>query len=146
MQQFMSAGMAAGIGTEPGIALPPGASAGLGMLARARHRALDAMNQLRQVLSQPAVGIPGLMPGAPLVPMPPASAALAQALQEQQQLMVAENRAQYPAATGSAMAMPAMDYSPAAIDQLVNQVRERSADWKQKAQTTGRRRPSRWWR
>jgi hypothetical protein len=27
------------------------------MLARARHRALDAMNQLRQVLSQPAVGI-----------------------------------------------------------------------------------------
>jgi len=137
MQQFMSAGMAAGIGTEPGIALPPGASAGLGMLARARHRALDAMNQLRQVLSQPAVGIPGLMPGAPLVPMPPASAALAQALQEQQQLMVAELRAQYPAATGSAMAMPAMDYSPAAIDQLVNQVRERSADWKQKAQTTG---------
>jgi hypothetical protein len=35
------------------------------------------------------------------------------------------------------MAMPAMDYSPAAIGQLVNQVRERSADWKQKAQTKG---------
>jgi hypothetical protein len=28
-----------------------------------------------------------------------------------------------------------MDYSPAAIGQLVNLVRERSADWKQKAET-----------
>lgn len=137
--QYMSAGMAAGLGAGPGMApgivLPPGASAGLGMLARARHRALDAMNQLRQVLSQPAVGIPGLMPGAPVVAMPPASAALAQALQEQQHLMAAELQAQYPAGAGSAMAMPAMDYSQAAIGQLVNLVRERSADWKQKAET-----------
>jgi hypothetical protein len=126
--------------------LPPGASAGLGMLARARHRALDAMNQLRQVLSQPAVGIPGLMPGTPVVPMPPASAALAQALQEQQQLMAAELQAQYPSGAGSAMAMPAMDYS-----------RQRSASWSiwcASARLTGskrprpraRRRPSRWWR
>lgn len=35
------------------------------------------------------------------------------------------------------MAMPAMDYSPAAIGQLVNLVRERSADWKEKAETKG---------
>ncbi|WP_294256837.1 DUF1631 domain-containing protein [uncultured Comamonas sp.] len=137
MQQFMPAGMGAGLGSESGMSLPPGTSAGLGMLARARHRALDAMNQLRQVLSQPAVGIPGLMPGAPLVPMPPASAALAQALQEQQQLMAAELQSRYPDAAGAALAMPAIDYSPAAIGQLVNLVRERSADWKQKAQTTG---------
>lgn len=58
------------------------ANLGVSMLARARHRALDAMNQLRQLLSQPAIGIPGLLPGVPAAPMPPASAALAQALQE----------------------------------------------------------------
>ena len=63
IHQYMPAGMGAGIQGGMGVQLPPGASAGLGMLARARHRALDAMNQLRQVLSQPSVGISGLMPG-----------------------------------------------------------------------------------
>ena len=122
-----------------GFALPPGSSAGLGMLARARHRALDAMNQLRQLLSQPAIGIPGLVPGVPgvpVVPMPPASAALAQALQEQQ-MLATQIQTQFPVAAGTVMAMPAMDYSPAAIGQLVNLVRERSADWKEKAETKG---------
>ena len=134
MHQYMPAG----IGAVPGVPLPPGASAGLGMLARARHRALDAMNQLRQVLSQPAVGISGLMPGtAPAAPMPPASAALVQALQEQQHMMLTQLNPQYPMVAGTVMAMPAMDYSPAAIGQLVNQVRERSADWKEKAETKG---------
>ena len=119
-----------------GFALPPGSSVGLGMLARARHRALDAMNQLRQVLSQPAVGMTGLVSGVPMAPMPPASAALAQALQEQQ-MLATQIQTQFPVTAGPVMAMPAMDYSPAAIGQLVNLVRERSADWKEKAETKG---------
>lgn len=119
-----------------GFALPPGSSVGLGMLARARHRALDAMNQLRQVLSQPAVGMTGLVSGVPMAPMPPASAALAQALQEQQ-MLATQIQTQFPVTAGPVMAVPAMDYSPAAIGQLVNLVRERSADWKEKAETKG---------
>lgn len=138
IHQYMPAGMGAGMQGGMGVPLPPGASAGLGMLARARHRALDAMNQLRQVLSQPSVGISGLMPGgAAMPPMPPASAALVQALQEQQHMMLTQFNTQYPMMAGTAMVMPAMDYSPAAIGQLVNQVRERSADWKEKAGTKG---------
>src|SRR5690606_35631660 len=74
--------------------------------------------------------------GVPVVPMPPASAALAQALQEQQ-MLATQIQTQFPVAAGSVMAMPAMDYSPAAIGQLVNLVRERSADWKDKAETKG---------
>lgn len=131
VMQYMSASAGG-----QGFALPPGSSTGLGMLARARHRALDAMNQLRQLLSQPAIGIQGLVPGVPVVPMPPASAALAQALQEQQ-MLATQIQTQFPVAAGSVMAMPAMDYSPAAIGQLVNLVRERSADWKEKAETKG---------
>lgn len=119
-----------------GFALPPGSSVGLGMLARARHRALDAMNQLRQVLSQPAVGMTGLVSGVPMAPMPPASAALAQALQEQQ-MLATQIQTQFPVTAGPVLAVPAMDYSPAAIGQLVNLVRERSADWKEKAETKG---------
>lgn len=119
-----------------GFALPPGSSVGLGMLARARHRALDAMNQLRQVLSQPAVGVTGLVSGVPMAPMRPASAALAQALQEQQ-MLATQIQTQFPVTAGPVMAVPAMDYSPAAIGQLVNLVRERSADWKEKAETKG---------
>lgn len=119
-----------------GFALPPGSSVGLGMLARARHRALDAMNQLRQVLSQPAVGMTGLVSGVPMAPMPPASAALAQALQEQQ-MLATQIQTQFSVTAGPVMAVPAMDYSPAAIGQLVNLVRERSADWKDKAETKG---------
>lgn len=119
-----------------GFALPPGSSVGLGMLARARHRALDAMNQLRQVLSQPAVGMTGLVSGVSMAPMPPASAALAQALQEQQ-MLATQIQTQFPVTAGPVMAVPAMDYSPAAIGQLVNLVRERSADWKEKAETKG---------
>lgn len=119
-----------------GFALPPGSSVGLGMLARARHRALDAMNQLRQVLSQPAVGMTGLVSGVSMAPMPPASAALAQALQEQQ-MLATQLQTQFPVTAGPVMAVPAMDYSPAAIGQLVNLVRERSADWKEKAETKG---------
>lgn len=135
--QYMPAGMGAGMLGGMGVQLPPGASAGLGMLARARHRAMDAMNQLRQVLSQPALGISGLAQGGVPVSMPPASAALAQALQEQQHMMLTQFQAQYPVMAGTVMAMPAMDYSPAAIGQLVNQVRERSADFKDKAETKG---------
>ena len=117
-----------------GFAMPAGGGVGAGILARARDRAVDAMNQLRQLLSQPGIGIPGLLPGAAVAPMPPASAALAQALHEQQ-MATTQLHTQYPITLGTAMLMPGMDYSPAAMGQLVNLVRDRSADWKQKAET-----------
>ncbi|RGE46466.1 DUF1631 domain-containing protein [Comamonas testosteroni] len=125
-------------GAQAGMGVPGAAQTGLSMLARARHRALDAMNQLRQVLSQPGIGLQGLIPGVPATPMPPASAALAQALQEQQ-LIATQLQTQYLQGAGTAMGMPmtAMDYSPAALGQLANLLRERSADWKQKAETKG---------
>lgn len=119
-----------------GMGAQSAAHIGVGMLARARHRALDAMNQLRQLLSQPAIGLPGLIPGVAAGPMPPASAALAQALQEQH-LAATQLQTPYPLAAGTPMALPVMDYSPAALDQLANLLRERSADWKQKAETKG---------
>ena len=121
-----------------GVAMPPGAGAGLSVLTRARHRAMDVMNQLRQLLSQPGIGIPGLQPGVAVTTAPPASAALAQALHEQQlatTLLNTQPHTQYPVTLGTAMLLPSMDYSPAAMGQLVNLVRDRSADWKQKAET-----------
>ena len=125
-------------GAQAGMGASAAAQMGLSMLARARHRALDAMNQLRQVLSQPGIGLQGLIPGVPAAPMPPASAALAQALQEQQ-IIATQLQTQYLQGAGTAMGMPmtAMDYSPAALGQLANLLRERSADWKQKAETKG---------
>ena len=123
-----------------GARLPMEASVGIGMLTRARHRALDAMNQLRQLLSQPGIGIPGLLPGVPMAPVPPASAALAQALQEQHLLATqlhTQFNTQFQFGAGTLMTMPGMDYSPAAMGQLVSLVRDRSAEWKQKAETSG---------
>ena len=134
----VSGATAAGVG----MSLPLSAGAGIGMLTRARHRALDAMNQLRQLLSQPSVGIAGLLPGVPMASVPPASAALAQALQEQHlaatQLNTQLNtqlHTQFQFGAGTLMTMPAMDYSPAAMGQLVSLIRDRSAEWKQKAET-----------
>ena len=123
-------------GAGMGVPSQAVAQMGVSMLARARHRAMDAMNQLRQLLSQPSIGLQGLMPGAAAVPMPPASAALAQALQEQQ-LSVTQLQTQYTMAAGTVMGMPVMDYSPAALGQLANLLSERSAEWKQKAETKG---------
>ena len=110
----------------------PGEPAGPNVLARARHRAQDAVNQLRRLLSQPAIGMPGLVPGIAATAPAPASAALAQALREQH--MAALTQYQHLAGRGPDAAM-AMDYSPAALDQLAHLVRERSADWKKKATT-----------
>lgn len=104
---------------------------GLNMLTRARHRAQEAVGQLRRLLSQPAIGIQGLLPGMPTGPVAPASAALEQALREQQ--VSAMSQYQYVATQG--LGSP-MDYSPVAIDQLVGMVRERSAQWKQKASSS----------
>ena len=123
-------------GAGMGVPSQAVAQMGVSMLARARHRAMDAMNQLRQLLSQPSIGLQGLMPGAAAAPMPPASAALAQALQEQQ-LSVTQLQTQYTMAAGTVMGMPVMDYSPAALGQLANLLSERSAEWKQKAETKG---------
>lgn len=141
---------AAGLGMAPlgasmamagaGMSLPADASIGIGMLTRARHRALDAMNQLRQLLSQPGIGIPGLLPGAAMAAVPPASAALAQALQEQHLAATqlhTQLGTQFQFGAGTLMTMPAMDYSPAAMGQLVSLVRDRSVEWKQKAETSG---------
>ena len=129
-------GMPGGQSVQTGQA--SAAHIGVGMLTRARHRALDAMNQLRQLLSQPAIGLPGLMPGVPAAPMPPASAALAQALQEQQLAATQLQATQYLAAgTAMTVPMPVMDYSPAALGQLANLLRERTVDLKQKAETKG---------
>jgi hypothetical protein len=108
----------------------PREPAGLKMLARARRRAQDAVNQLRRVLSQPAIGVPGLLPGA--APAAPASAALAQALREQH--LAAVTQYEDLASRGAGASMP-VDYSPAALERLAQLVRERSAGWKQKAAT-----------
>ncbi|MEG2049612.1 MAG: DUF1631 family protein, partial [Comamonas sp.] len=138
LSAYIPPGMASG--AQAGMSASAAAQMGLSMLARARHRALDAMNQLRQVLSQPGIGLQGLIPGVPAAPMPPASAALAQALQEQQ-IIATQLQTQYLQGAGTAMGismpMAAVDYSPAALGQLANLLRERSADWKQKAETKG---------
>ncbi|GGH52591.1 hypothetical protein GCM10010975_07350 [Comamonas phosphati] len=114
----------------------PEESAGLNVLARARQRAQDAVNQLRRVLSQPAIGmpapVPGRMPGTHAAPVAPASAALAQALREQQ--LAAITQYEHLASRGPGAPM-AVDYSPAALEHLAQLVRERSASWKQKAAT-----------
>ena len=110
----------------------PEEAAGPSVLARARLRAQDAVNQLRRVLSQPAIGMPGLMPGPHAAQPTPASAALAQALREQH--LAAITQYEYLASRGADASM-AMDYSPAALDHLAQLVRERSAGWKQKATT-----------
>ncbi|WP_120965223.1 DUF1631 domain-containing protein [Comamonas sp. lk] len=106
---------------------------GANVLSRARHRAQEAVGQLRRLLSQPAIGIQGLLPGMPAGPVAPASAALEQALREQQ--LAAVTQYQYVATQG--LANDGQDYGPAAIGQLVDLVRERSAQWKQKASTSG---------
>jgi hypothetical protein len=131
----------------PGLGwpLPPGASAGLGMLARAPSRA--GCHESAAPGAEPACGRHSRSDAwhacrshASGVCRSGAGAAGAATL------MAAELQAQYPSAAGSAMAMPAMDYS-----------RQRSASWSiwcASARLTGskrprpraRRRPSRWWR
>ncbi|MBB1652634.1 DUF1631 family protein [Delftia sp. UME58] len=122
----------------PNVALPQGQMpVGLTTLSRARHRAHEVVGQLRRLLMQPGVGVPGLVPGVGGVggglQQAPASAALTQALLEQR--VVAQTQYQQMLAQG--LTTLHIDVSPAAIGQLVGQVRERSAELKRKATTSG---------
>lgn len=130
------------MGGMPGAASYPSHAAapqgqmpvGLTTLSRARHRAHEVVGQLRRLLMQPSVGVQGLVPGVGGgMPQAPASAALAQALLEQR--VVAQTQYQQMLAQG--LSTLHIDVSPAAIGQLVGQVRERSADLKRKATTSG---------
>jgi hypothetical protein len=126
-------------GGSPAFAAPAQGQmpVGLTTLARARHRAQEVVGQLRRLLMQPGVGVQGLVPGVGGsgggAPQAPASAALAQALLEQR--VVAQTQYQQMLAQG--LTTLHIDVSPAAIGQLVGQVRERSADLKRKAATPG---------
>lgn len=112
----------------------PAMPVGLTTLSRARHRAQEVVGQLRRLLMQPGVGVQGLVPGVGAgMPQAPASAALTQALLEQR--VVAQTQYQQMLAQG--LTTLHIDVSPAAIGQLVGQVRERSADLKRKATTSG---------
>ncbi|WP_212645214.1 DUF1631 family protein [Delftia sp. PE138] len=130
------------MGGVPGAAAPPHGQmpampampVGLTTLSRARHRAQEVVGQLRRLLMQPGVGVQGLVPGVGAgMPQAPASAALTQALLEQR--VVAQTQYQQMLAQG--LTTLHIDVSPAAIGQLVGQVRERSADLKRKATTSG---------
>jgi len=88
-------------------------------LLRARQRAQGVMVQLRRLLA-PAMG------GVDLSQAPPASVALAHAL--------AAHRVQADVYY-STMGAVVEDYSPAAVVQLAGAVRERSAEFKKKAET-----------
>lgn len=122
-------------GPAPGLFATP--------LVRARQRAQGVMNQLRRLLLQPGTGIdPSVFgatpaPGATRAggmggggPAIPASAALAQALAAQR--LQADSF--YDAAGGGVLVQ---DYSPVAVVRLAGEVRERSAELKQKAGTPG---------
>ncbi|HRL98504.1 MAG TPA: DUF1631 family protein, partial [Acidovorax sp.] len=118
-----------GMGQHPGR-LPPGHpqrgmptafATGMTPLARARQRAQGVMGQLRRLLTQPATGFD-------MVNAPPASAALAHAL--------TAHRVQADTYY-SGIATLMEDYSPAAVVQVANVVRERSTELKKKAVTTG---------
>lgn len=125
-------GMQGAAGAAGGsAAAPPQAPAGMASLARARHRAHEVVNQLRRLLMQPGIGLAGLVPGVEAPPAP-ASAALAQALLEQR--VVAQT--QYQQALAQGLSTLPMDHSPAVLGQLVEQVRERAADFKRKASTS----------
>lgn len=100
----------------------PGARPGMAFgnpLVRARQRAQGVMVQLRRLLTQPTTGYD-------MVKAPPASAALAHAL--------AAHRVQADTYY-SGMATLVQDYSPQAVVQVANVVRERSAEFKKKAST-----------
>lgn len=101
----------------------PMAGYGTGMtpLSRARQRAQGVMGQLRRLLTQPATGFD-------MVNAPPASAALAHALTAHR----VHADTYY-----SGVATLMEDYSPAAVVQLVGNVRERSTELKKKATTPG---------
>jgi hypothetical protein len=101
--------------------MPTAFASGSTPLARARQRAQGVMGQLRRLLTQPATGFD-------MVNAPPASAALAHAL--------TAHRVQADTYY-SGVATLMEDYSPAAVVQLVGAVRERSAELKKKAATTG---------
>lgn len=129
----VSSAYAAAAGDAPLQGAAAQMPAGMTSLARARHRAHEVVNQLRRLLTQPSVGVSGLMPGVPAPSsQAPASAALAQALLEQR--VVAQT--QYQQALAQGLTSPPMDYSPAALGQLAVQVRERAVDLKRKAATT----------
>jgi hypothetical protein len=99
----------------------PSMYAGVTPLARARQRAQGVIVQLKRLLTQPATGYD-------MVNAPPASVALAHAL--------AAHRVQAESYYGTVGA-PIEDYSPAAVVQLTNVVRNRSAEFKKKADTEG---------
>ncbi|HMZ85350.1 MAG TPA: DUF1631 family protein [Giesbergeria sp.] len=99
----------------------PSMYAGASPLARARQRAQGVMVQLKRLLTQPATGFD-------MVNAPPASAALAHAL--------AAHRVQAESYYGTVGA-PIEDYSPAAVVQVTNVVRNRSAEFKKKADSEG---------
>jgi hypothetical protein len=107
-------------GATGGYGMPPPTSfSGMTPLARARQRAHGVIGQLRRLLTQPATGYD-------MVNAPPASAALAHAL--------AAHRVQaetYYSTVGA----PIEDYSQAAVIQLSSAVRNRSAEFKKKADT-----------
>jgi hypothetical protein len=109
-------------------------------LARARHRAQDVVGQLRRLLSSRAwacrAWCPAWAQACPCARIGRAGPGLLE------QRVVAQTQYQQMLAQGLAM-LPSIQ--PGAIGQLVGQVRERSADLKQKATTRARRPPSRWW-
>ena len=97
------------------------ALSGMTPLARARQRAYGVVGQLRRLLTTSATGFD-------MVNAPPASAALAHAL--------AAHRVQaetYYSTVGGAVP----DYSPAAVVQLADVVRNRATEFKKKADTEG---------
>lgn len=108
-------------GPTVGYGMPPPQTAYSGMtpLARARQRAHGVIGQLRRLLTQPATGYD-------MVNAPPASAALAHAL--------AAHRVQAETYYNTVGA-PIEDYSQAAVIQLSSVVRNRSAEFKKKADT-----------
>ncbi len=128
-------GAAGGYG-YPQYGMPMAFAAGTTPLTRARQRAEGVMGQLLRLLAQPnpgfgmvntAPGVPGV-PGAQRGPVAPASVALAHALTAHR----VQANTYY-----SDVATLMQSYSPAAVVQVADDVRERSTELKKKATTTG---------
>ena len=98
---------------------------GMTPLSRARQRAHGVMGQLRRLLTHPATGFD-------MVEARPASAALAHALTAYR-----VHADTYYSVIGMGVGAVAEDFSPQAVVQVAGAVRERSAELKKKATTTG---------
>ena len=125
-------GVSGGYG-YPQHGMPRAFATGMTPLTRARQRAEGVMGQLLQLLAQPTTGFgmvnatPGAL-GTLGVPAAPASAALVHALTAHR----VQANTYY-----SDVATLMQSYSPAAVVQVADDVRERSTELKKKATTTG---------